>query len=100
MNEVQLDDIKIRIILTIMEDGEAVDISAATVKQIILRSPAGVTTTFTATFLTDGTEGKIYYETVSGDLNVAGLWKTQGKVEVSSGTYRSDIHSFRVHSNL
>lgn len=100
MNEVQLDDIKIRVIHTIYEDGAVLDISSATVKQIILQTPTGVSTTYTASFVTDGTDGKIYYETVSGELNIAGTWKTQGKIVISGGTYRSPVQSFRVNNNI
>lgn len=100
MNEIQQSDVKVRTIHTIYEDGSVQDISTATVKEIIFQSPAGTTTSFTATFLTDGTDGIIYYDTLVDYLNEAGLWKTQAKIEINGGTYRSAVSSFRVNSNL
>jgi len=96
----QVDDVKLRLILTIIEDDAAVNVSTCTIKNIILKSPSGVKTTHTASFLTDGSEGKIYYDTASGDIDEAGTWKLQGYVEIASGAYYTTIESFRVNCNL
>ena len=48
----------------------------------------------------DGTDGKVYYNTIAGDLDEAGLYKLQAKVILPSGTYYTDIYSFKVHCNL
>ena len=37
---------------------------------------------------------------VLGDLDEDGMWKVQGYVVLSSGTYHTDIHRFKVHRNL
>ena len=100
MNEVQLSDVKVRVIHTIYEDGVVQDISAATTKEIILQNPNGVSYTYTAALFTDGTDGKIYYDTLAGELDIAGTWKTQAKIILNGGTYRSSVSSFRVNSNL
>ena len=96
----QVNDIKLRLILTVVEDGAALNISTCTSKTISLQSPSGVTTSFTASFLTDGSEGKIYYDTVSGDISSAGLWKIQGLVLIGGGTYYTTVESFRVYTNI
>lgn len=100
MNELQLSDIKVRVLFTIKEDDEIVDISGATTKQIIIQNPNGASTTYTASFMTDGTDGQLYYETQSGELDIVGTWKCQAKVVLSGGTYRSPVQSFRVNNNL
>lgn len=96
----QVDDIKVRLKVTITEDGADLDISTATVKTIIITKPDGTVLTKTATFLTDGTEGIIYYDTVSGDLDQSGFYKIQGYIEISGGSYYGSISTFKVFCNL
>lgn len=96
----QIDDIKVRLIVTIFEDDAALNISTASSKNIIVKKPDGTTSTFTATFLTDGSDGKVYYDTVAGDLDQSGLYKIQGAIIINSGTYKSSIQVFRVECNL
>ena len=66
------------------EDNVAIDVSAATVKTIRLRNPAGTVMEKTAVFVTDGTDGKIKYTTVDGDLDATGDWRTQAYIEIGS----------------
>lgn len=96
----QVNDINVRIILTVEEDGAAISIAAATVKTIYIKKPSGTVVTATATFFTDGTEGKIYYDSVSGDINESGLYRVQGLVLIGGGTYYTSVESFRVDRNL
>ena len=42
----------------------------------------------------------MFYDTVAGDLDEAGLYKLQAKVIVPSGTFFTDIFSFKVHPNI
>jgi hypothetical protein len=96
----QMNNIKVRLIHTIVEDGAELNISTATGKTIIVQKPDGTKTSFTATFYTDGTDAKIYYDTVAGDLNQAGLYKSQALLLMGGGTYYSSKGSFRIESNL
>jgi hypothetical protein len=77
-----------------------VNISSATVKQIIFQKPTGEVLTKTAIFSTDGTDGKLRYITVANDLDLAGTWKIQAKVVLPSGTWSSNVDKFKVYSNL
>ena len=96
----QVDDIKVRIIETIYEDGEVLDISSATAKSIIIRKTDGTILTYTAEFLTDGTDGKIYYDTIDGDLDQTGTYKVQAEISINGGTYRGSVSSFTLKCNL
>lgn len=99
--EVHKDDIGTRFELTFKDDGIVVDISSATVtKEVIFEKPDGTILTKTASFVTDGVDGKLQYVTVSSDIDVAGIWKLQGKVVLTAGTYKSSMHEFRVFENL
>lgn len=82
------------------QDGVVVDISTATTKQIILRSPAGKKLTKTATFTTSGTDGKIQYSTQAGDIDTPGVWSRQAKIVLPGGTFYTDILTFPVEVNL
>lgn len=96
----QVDNINVRLIVIIHEDDEVLNISTASSKSIILKKPDGELTTFTASFLTDGTDGGIYYDTVSGDLDQSGVYKIQGLILIDGGTYKSSIEIFKVFCNL
>jgi len=82
-------------------DGDAIDISAANTLQIYMRNNAGTVDTHTAGFTTDGTDGKIDYTTVSGDIDTPGLWQIQGHV-TDTGVYqrKTEWGSFTVEANL
>lgn len=99
--EIHVGDTNTRFILVISEDCVAIDISGYTTLNIIFTKPDGTSVTKTALFVTDGTDGEIYYATVSGDLDQAGIWRIQGEVGIGSGTsYRSQIKTFKVYCNL
>lgn len=100
--EVQLDD------STLFEvtiyDGEGsttvVDLSAATSKQIVFQKHNRRVLEATASFVTDGTDGKLEYRAQSGDLNVKGDWKLQGRTILPDGPWNSNIVEFKVLDNL
>jgi len=99
--EIRVGDIGTVFELTIKDqDDQVVPINQATVKEITLKKPSGTKVTKTAVFSTDGTDGKMRYTSVADDLDVAGDWSYQGYVELPDGKWKTDIHSFRVHSNL
>ena len=43
---------------------------------------------------------KMYYDLASGDVNVAGHYKLQGRVSLSSSTYYTNVYNFQVHCNI
>lgn len=97
-------DVGTTFLLTITEaDGTtAVDVSTATKLQMIFLQPDGVSMTKTAELNTTGTDGKIKYVAVAGDIDVVGTWQVQGYVEFGSGTskYYSSVTEFMVYDNL
>jgi len=99
-NEIHLNDIGTIFELTLMDDTVVVDVSTAITKEIIFEKPDKTTTVQTASFTTDGTDGKIRYVVISGDLDQIGSWRIQGKVTLPTGTWSSDISKFKVYDNL
>ena len=103
-NEIHLSDIGTKFLITIKDADAVVDISGtgatAANKRIIFKKPSGTTVDQAASFDSDGVDGKLYYTTVSGDLDEDGIWKIQAKVIITGQTFHSDIHTFKVHRNL
>lgn len=99
-NEIHVGDVGTVFERTVTEGGTAVDVSAATVKQMIFRKPDGSLLTKTASFGTDGTDGVLTYTTVDGDLDQPGQWQLQVRIVSAAWSGRSDVAVFDVHRNL
>lgn len=100
LREVRFAD-QVRIEVTVYkEDGTVIDISGATVKDFVFRKPDGELWTEDATFVTDGTDGKLYYQVGVDELDQVGLWKLQVSLNLGIGIRRSTIVPFEVHPNL
>jgi len=77
-----------------------IDISTATTKNIIFKSPSGTSATKAGAFVTDGTDGMLDYTTEADFLTEAGTWSVQGHVVIGSQNFKSDISTFNVVDNL
>ena len=87
--------------LTIVDtDKVSIDVSTAAVKYIYFQDPTGARMRKTATFTTDGTDGKIEYVTIAGDIDEVGTWQVQGYAETSLGKFYTEKMSFQVLSTL
>lgn len=76
------------------------DLSATTIKTLIMTHPDGSVATFPLSFVTDGTDGLLYYTTTYGDLAQLGVYSYQIFLNYSSNVVYSDINNFRVYPNL
>ena len=99
-NEIREDDIGTIIRATILDGSNIVDVSSATTQEFIFKPPRSTSFSRTTTFTTDGTDGRIEYTTISGDLFEPGNWKFQAHVILTTGDWRSDIGTFTVYKNL
>lgn len=98
--EIRLGDVGTVFEATIKDGSTVVDISGATTKQLIFKGPSGSSKTKEGAFTTTGTDGKLRYTTVAGDLDQAGVWSLQAYVVMTLGAWHSDIAQFTVHENL
>lgn len=90
-------DVGVELVAELVDTADAaIDVSAATVRYIYLTAPDNTTTRKTAVNDTTGTDGKIRYNTVAGDLTMAGVWKMQGYVELAAGKFSATESSFEV----
>jgi len=99
-SEIHVNDIGTRFLATIKDDNVTVDISTASSITMIFKKPDDEVIYRSGILYTNGTDGKVYYDAVAGDLDEAGHYKLQGRVALSSGTYYTDIYNFQVHCNL
>ena len=99
-NEIHVNDVGTKVLVTVTDGSSAVNISSATTKELIIKKPSGTKLTKATSFTSDGTDGKMQYSIASDDLDEAGSYKLQGKVVISDGTFYTDIHTFKVHRNL
>lgn len=101
MSQIHYNDIGTSFRCTMKDENNAVlDISSASTLNLIFRKSNGAIVTKTATLVNDGTDGKMEYVTVSGDLDMVGPWQVQGYVVLSTGSWYSDIHDFKVWKNI
>lgn len=100
IEEIHKNDIGTKFLVTVMDGAAVVDISSASEKKIIFRKPNKNILTTDGIFETDGTDGKIYYITVSDNLNIVGDWNIQAKITLPSGIWSSSVARFTVYSNL
>jgi PKD repeat protein len=100
VKEVHVGDINVLFVITLKDNTTVVDISSATTKEIIFKKSDGTTLTKTALFSTDGTDGKVQYATISGDINMSGLWSVQAHIISSSGEWKSSVANFDVYGNI
>lgn len=98
-DEIHVNDSGVQLRVTVYDDGSIVNVSGAT-NTISIRKPDGTLNEYSASLLTNGTDGVIYYTTVGGDLDVPGTYKIQATVQTSEGIYHSEKGSFRVKCNV
>jgi hypothetical protein len=105
MASIHVGDIGTELVVVIVdENGAAVDVSnVSNTLTIYLKKPgaAGAVLTKSASLDTTGTNGKIKWVTIAGDLDIDGLWTIQGYVQMVGGQkWCSDEGTFRVKPNL
>jgi hypothetical protein len=99
--DIHVSDENVTFTFTIMENCVAISVASVTLKTLTFTKPSGSTLTKTASFSTDGTDGNIYYASIAGDLDEAGIWNVQAKVQFGSGSsYHSETKKFKVLPNL
>ena len=60
-NEIHMNDVGTKFLVTVTDGTTAVDISSATTKQLIFQKPSGTKLTKATAFTSDGTDGKMQY---------------------------------------
>lgn len=100
ITDVQYGDKGTKITITVLHGTEIVDISSSLEKYIYLKPKNGTTITKTASFETDGTDGKMYAITDEDDFASTGEMSIQGRVVFVNGDWRTTIKTIRINKNL
>lgn len=82
------------------EDQEPLNISGATALTLAFQLPDGTLISKTASYLSNGIDGQIYYVTTASDFIEAGLTYVQAQVTVGGATLTTAWAIFTVHANL
>ena len=100
-NEIHIGDIGTVFEVTVMDDLDVVNISSASLMQIIFEKNDKTKVTNTAVLSGDGSDGKMRYTVLlDTELDQKGNWKIQGNVTLPSGRWSTDIEKFKVHENI
>ncbi len=96
METLRRNDSGTTIILTLKEAGVVVDISSASPKRIEIRKPSGAVVQRTGSFITNGTDGKLYCQVTSGDLAELGIYRAAMRLTIGSWSGHSSSLLFKV----
>ena len=92
------------LILTALETVDSIeqakDVSAATTLTFLIKKPDEVVISVTASFNTDGTDGKLIYAFVTGDLPLEGLYEVQIALVTPTWSDKSTSYFFTVRDTL
>jgi len=99
-SDVHVDDYGTIFRVWFKDGGVVVDISLATTKDIYLKPPGTASTGYAGTFITDGTDGGLYYTSGAGVLTTDGEWAIQGHFITPSGSWKSQVRYFDVLPNI
>jgi hypothetical protein len=99
MSEIHINDIGTRFVINVQNNGQILDVSTST-RMLSIKKPDSSVISGSGTLVSDGLDGKIYYDSKAGDLDQAGYYKLQLTIGLASGSYHSNIHTFQVLNNI
>ena len=100
VSPVQKNTIGFAINVQVLTNFKPMDLSEASVKTLLLKKPSGAVIQRSLSFLNNGSDGKLIYYTVSGDLDQDGDWQLQAQVSNPDGIWWTDTTTFTVLPNL
>ncbi len=80
-------------------DGSDIDISAATVLEVVIKRPDGTKIVKTGTLVSGGKTGRME-AIINADFDVHGFWRREGHVETPTLTETTDSVRFLVKPRL
>jgi hypothetical protein len=80
----------------VFEHGDPVDVSSATVITFKLTAPDKTVKEMAGTFVNNGTDGRLIYETIAGDIDQHGTWYISVYIEMTGWSGHSERKPFTV----
>jgi len=96
----QKSSIGVTIETTVKENGVAISIASASTKNFKVLKPSGSVVTWAGSFVTDGTDGKLKYVTLTNDLDELGVYRFQVEFVIGSFNGRTEVGEFTVQENV
>jgi len=93
---IHLDDAGMDLIIRFVSNGQPFNISQSTANTIYFKRSDGRVISRTATKFSDGSDGKIKYTTVPGDIDIVGIWQIWGEVILPTGKRTTNKGYFAV----
>lgn len=101
MTTIHVGDIGTILRVEVVDSGSvAIPVTEASAMQILLQDPNGIKKQLVASFFSDGADGLIEAATLSGTIDVSGVWQMQGHVTFPSGSFHTAVTNFTVASSL
>jgi hypothetical protein len=86
--------------IVVIDENGPVNIQFSNTREFIFGKPSGFITR-PAQFVTDGTDGRLFYVSVPGDLDEPGEWRLQARVEVPGvGIFKTETCTFFVEPGI
>ena len=98
--DLHVGDIGTKLRFTVKENGIPLDLSGVTAKQLLLEKKDRTTLLKELVFTTSGSDGKVEYITVSGDLDQKGKLRAQIFLETGDGEWHTSIVEWEVEANI
>lgn len=99
-NNIQVGAIGLAIHYEVREGYNVLNVSSASAITVYIERPDHTLVTSSGSFLTDGTDGIIVYNTTGTDISQDGDYKTQLYFEIPTFKGRTTVTTFHVYPNL
>lgn len=97
----QIANAGVQLVVTVLDaNGQPLNISGATSLKIGLQAPDGTQALVTASYVTNGIDGKLYYVTTASDITEAGLWYVQAQFTIGGAVLTTAWGQFEANANL
>lgn len=101
MDNIQIQKESTPLITATITDGETPrDLSSLTTNEFIVKPPTAVKYAVNTVFENDGTDGKVKYQVVKGEIDAKGEWRFQYHGENAGTEIFTEIARFEVRDNL
>lgn len=92
--------IRIQVTVNDCSTDTAKNIASATDLVFVFKKPSGSNLEVTPSFLNSGTDGVLYYDTLTTDLDEIGIWQLQVFYTLSTNIVATSIAKFTVYKKL
>ena len=99
MVDIRVGDIGTEFIFTVRNSADAslIDVSTYSGRNITFIKPNGDQITVSGLLYTNGSDGKLFYNSVSGNIDQEGFWRARVTLSSSGNLFNTDYYRFTVN---